>query len=111
MSFRWIRTIPWVGGVSSGGGGRVTLTPADADAVRAECSAVKWVAPSVDCRAQIVYGSHNWNPDRVLGTTPDFLMIRKWNLADGEPFTDADVRDVATVCGRRSNDCETIVRQ
>src|SRR5579859_7745721 len=36
-----------VGGVSSGGGGRVTLTPADADAVRAECSAVRWVAPSV----------------------------------------------------------------
>ena len=40
-------------------------------AVHAERSAVKWVAPSVDCRAQIIYGSHNWNPDRVLGTTPD----------------------------------------
>src|SRR5665647_2434003 len=35
-----------VGGVSSGGGGRVTLTPADADAIRRECSAVKWVAPA-----------------------------------------------------------------
>ena len=87
-----------VGGVSSGGGGRVTLTPADADAVREECSAVKWVAPSVDCRAQAIYGSHNWNPDRVLGTTPDFLIIRKWDLADGESFTDADIHDVATVC-------------
>src|ERR1022692_3209219 len=50
-----------VGGVSSGGGGRVTLTPADADAIRGECSAVKWVAPSVDCRAQVIYGNHNWN--------------------------------------------------
>src|ERR1700692_4885855 len=55
-----------VGGVSSGGGGRATLTPADADAVRAECSAVKWVAPSVDCRAQVIYGNHNWNADRIL---------------------------------------------
>jgi ABC-type antimicrobial peptide transport system permease subunit len=87
-----------VGGVSSGGGGRVTLTPEDADAVRQECSAVKWVSPSVDCRAQIIYGNHNWNPDRILGTSPDFLVIRKWDLADGEPFTDEDVHDVTAVC-------------
>src|SRR5258708_29236040 len=37
-----------VGGVSSGGGGRVTLTPADAEPVRQQCSALKWGAPSVD---------------------------------------------------------------
>src|SRR6266404_682073 len=66
-----------VGGVSSGGGGRVTLTPADADAIRAECSAAKWVAPSVDCRAQVIYGNLNWNPDRVLGTSAEFLAIRR----------------------------------
>ncbi len=87
-----------VGGINSGGGGRVTLTPADADAIRTECSAVKWVAPSVDCRAQLIYGNHNWNPDRVLGTTPDFLNIRKWDLTDGNPFTDADVQESAAVC-------------
>ena len=87
-----------VGGVSSGGGGRVTLTPADAEAVRIECSAVKWVAPSVDCRAQAIYGSHNWNPDRILGTTADFLTIRKWALADGDVFTGEDVRSSAAVC-------------
>jgi macrolide transport system ATP-binding/permease protein len=96
-----------VGGVSSGGGGRVTLTPADADAVRAECSAVKWVAPSVDSRAQVIYGNHNWNTDRVFGTSPDFLNIRKWDLAEGDRFTDEDVRSLASVCIIG----QTIVRQ
>ncbi|HWF18896.1 MAG TPA: ABC transporter permease [Verrucomicrobiae bacterium] len=87
-----------VAGVSSGGGGRVTLTPADADAVRAECSAVRWVAPSVDCRTQVIYGSLNWNPDRILGTTPDFLTIRKWDIVDGDCFNDDDVRSAHPVC-------------
>src|SRR5882724_3748316 len=96
-----------VGGVSSGGGGRVTLTPADADAIRAECSAVRWVAPSVDCRAQVIYGNHNWNVDRVLGTSPDFFPIRKWSLAQGDLFSDEDVRSLTSVCIIG----QTIVRQ
>ena len=87
-----------VGGVSSGGGGRVTLTPADADAIRAECSGAKWVAPSVDCRAQVIYGNLNWNPDRILGTSPEFLAIRRWQLAEGDVFTDEDVRSLGSVC-------------
>src|SRR3954465_10210046 len=36
-----------VAGINSGGGGRVTLTPEDAQAILRECSAVRCVAPSV----------------------------------------------------------------
>lgn len=87
-------------GVSTGIGGRVTLIPADSDAIRRECSAVRWAAPSVDCHhAQLVYGRRNWSPWNVLGTTPEYLKVRNWtNLPKGKPFTDADVRAAAEVC-------------
>src|SRR5215470_9653925 len=32
-------------GISTGSGGKVTLTTADCDAIRRECSAVRWAAP------------------------------------------------------------------
>jgi macrolide transport system ATP-binding/permease protein len=88
-----------IGGVNTGAGGRVTLTPADCDAIRRDCAAVRWAAPSVDCRMQIVYGNRNWSPRNILGTIPDYLLVRNWtNLQEGVPFTDDDVRDAACVC-------------
>ena len=86
-------------GISTGSGGRVTLTPADCDAIRRECSAVRWAAPSVDSHMQVICGNRNWSPRNILGTTPDFLLIRNWeDLAQGMPFTEEDVRTAACVC-------------
>jgi len=95
------------GGVSSGGGGRVTLTAADADAILQECGAVRFVAPSVDCGGQAVYGNRNWKPDRILGTAPSYLEVRQWSLSQGDPFTDENVRASSSVCLIG----QTIVRQ
>jgi ABC-type antimicrobial peptide transport system permease subunit len=87
-----------VGGVSSGKGGRATLTIEDAEALRRECPAVQAVAPSVDSGGQVMYGDNNWRPGRILGATPDYLVVRNWPVAQGESFTFDDVRNVASVC-------------
>jgi ABC-type antimicrobial peptide transport system permease subunit len=87
-------------GVSSGAGGRVTLIPADSDAIRRECGMVRWSAPSVDFHhAELVYGNRNWSPWTVQGTTAEYLEVRNWaSLAAGEAFSDDDVRNSAAVC-------------
>src|SRR5262245_14002518 len=86
-------------GVHSGAGTCLTLTPQDCEAILRECSAIRWAAPGVDCRMQIIYGNRNWQPWKILGTSPTFLEIRKWNdLPEGEPFTDSDVSSAAAVC-------------
>jgi len=88
-----------VAGISSGSGGKVTLSPDDCDAILRECSAVSHGAPSVDCRVQIIYGNRNWSPMNILGTTPDYLVVRNWtNLTEGEVFTEHDVLSGARVC-------------
>jgi ABC-type antimicrobial peptide transport system permease subunit len=87
------------GGISFGAGTVLTLTPEDADAILSECPAVRSVAPVVRARTQVVYGNLNWVPMNIYGTTPSFLQVRDWTtLAEGEPFTDRDVRNASKVC-------------
>jgi ABC-type antimicrobial peptide transport system permease subunit len=87
------------GGVSFGMGSILTLTPQDGEAILRECPAVDAVAPVVRARTQVVYGSRNWVPMYIYGTTPTFLQVRDWeDLEEGEAFTDRDVRNGSKVC-------------
>jgi ABC-type antimicrobial peptide transport system permease subunit len=87
------------GGVSMGSGTTVNLTPKDCEAVISECPSVRSVAPIVGARGQLIHGSRNWIPGDIYGTTAAFLEVRNWtSLAEGEAFTDADVRNAAKVC-------------
>jgi ABC-type antimicrobial peptide transport system permease subunit len=86
-------------GVHYGAGTCLTLTPQDCEAILRECAAVRWAAPGVDCRMQVIHANRNWQPWKILGTTPTFLLVRGWtDLEEGEPFTDSDVHSAACVC-------------
>jgi macrolide transport system ATP-binding/permease protein len=87
------------GGVTFGAGSLMTLTPDDAMEIAKQCPAVSDVAINVNARAQIVYGSRNWVPTQIIGTTPAYLPVRDWeNMAEGEMFTSRDVRNANKVC-------------
>ncbi len=86
------------GGVSFGAGSVMTLTPQDADALLAEAPAIRAVAPVVRVRTQVIYANKNWVPIFIYGTTPAYLDVREWPIAEGEMFSEQDVRNASKVC-------------
>jgi macrolide transport system ATP-binding/permease protein len=86
------------GGVTFGAGTIKTLTPQDAEAILKEAPAVRAVAPIVRARTQVVYGNRNWVPIYLYGTTPSYLDVREWPIAEGDMFSEQDVRNASKVC-------------
>ena len=87
-----------VGGVRSGTGdtGTNTLTVDDLEAIKREVPSVSMVTPSVNARSQLVARNMNWNT-AVTGVSEQYPEIRKWPVATGSFFTDADIRTAARV--------------
>ncbi|HKQ73380.1 MAG TPA: ABC transporter permease [Blastocatellia bacterium] len=87
-----------VGGVRSGTGATNsnTLTVEDIEAIRREIPSVAMASPTVNARGQLVFGNQNWNT-QVQGVNEQFPQIKKWAVASGEFFTEADVRTAARV--------------
>ena len=85
------------GGVRMGMGSQPTLSLGDTEAIQKECPAVLYVAPILSGVAQVVYGNQNWSTG-VVGTTPSMLYVRDWQLEQGRPFTEEDVRNASKVC-------------
>lgn len=72
-------------GVRLGGGTRPTLTEEDAASIRWDISGVAVAAPVVYSKAQLVHRNRNWSTT-VQGITPDFLIAREWQIANGRVF-------------------------
>jgi putative ABC transport system permease protein len=78
------------GGMRMGHGSRLTLTEEDARAIALQVPGVVTAGGNMRGGAQVVFGNQNWSTV-IQGTTPDYLEIRDWDLADGKFFTDEDL--------------------
>lgn len=83
-------------GMRMGAGFAQTLTEDDATALARDCPGVQLATPVSRGGAQVIYGNNNWGT-QILGTTPDYLSIRDLKIAEGQPFTTADVDAAAKV--------------
>ncbi len=84
------------GGVSLGSGAKTTLTLNDITAIANNVPEVSGVCPYSQTNTQVVAGSANWY--RVIGgTTPAWLEVGNWSVAQGSFFTKQDVQRVTKV--------------
>jgi putative ABC transport system permease protein len=84
------------GGISGGAGSAQTLTMEDANALKAEVQDIKAVAPEVSRRYQITAKGNNTNTS-VIGTVPDYLIVRNISMDTGSFFSDQQIKSSAKV--------------
>ncbi|GEC90381.1 ABC transporter permease [Brevibacillus brevis] len=78
------------GRVSLGAGSLNTLTMADAETLLQKES-ISGVAPSVNARGQIVWGSNNYS-SMLEGTSADFPQVRNVEVGQGRFFSNFEVK-------------------
>jgi len=78
------------GGAMGGAGSLPSLTWEDLKAIQSELSAVKDAAPVIRANGQVMSEESNWATS-IQGTTPEFLSVRAWPVAQGSAFSQADV--------------------
>jgi len=84
-------------GRHGGGGTYQNLKEADAKAILENCDAVKYISPSVNTRAQVIYQNKNWNTS-IYGTGDKYPLIRNWTLDEGDFFSETQVKTAQKVC-------------
>jgi len=82
------------GGIQSAG---AMFKADDAEAIAREISGLVAVAPTASQTLQAIYGNENWSTS-AIGSTPDYLHVRNWQLESGRRFTDSELRGGKAVC-------------
>lgn len=85
------------GGVQQDPSSMETLKLTDFDAIKNECTYIKAISPQVSSSGQFIYGNEN-TLSSIYGVNQDYLEIRQLKVADGEMFTDQDIKSNAKVC-------------
>ncbi|SUE32878.1 ABC transporter permease [Rikenella microfusus] len=74
-----------------------SLKLTDYQAILNESTWVAAVSPSVNASGQAIYGANN-TPTTAYGISPEYLDIRKYQVGQGEMFTESDIHSAAKVC-------------
>ena len=85
------------GGVRQDASSMETLKQTDYQTIKDECNYTSAISPTVNTAGQWIYGNNN-TQSSIYGVNQDYLSIRQLKVADGEMFTDADIKAAAKVC-------------
>ncbi len=85
------------GGVRQSGSSMQTLKLEDYEAIANQAEYISAASPEVSSSGQVIFGANN-APTSIYGVNPSYLDIRKYTVAQGEMFTEADVKSSAKVC-------------
>ena len=85
------------GGVRQSSDDMQTLKPADYEALMNEATTIAAITPTVNTSGQWIFGNNNY-PSQVQGVNSQYLEIRQRNVAEGEMFTEEEVKRAAKVC-------------
>ena len=85
------------GGVRQDASSMETLKMNDYESIKDECTYIKAISPVVNKSGQFIYGNEN-APSTIYGVNQDYMETRQISVADGDLFTDADIKASAKVC-------------
>ena len=85
------------GGVRQDASSMETLKQADYQSIKEDCNYINAISPTVNSSGQWIYGNNN-TQSSIYGVNQDYLSIRQLKVADGEMFTDTDIKAAAKVC-------------
>lgn len=85
------------GGVRQDASSMETLKQADYQSIKDECNYISTISPTVNSSGQWIYGNNN-TQSSIYGVNQDYLSIRQLKVADGEMFTDTDIKAASKVC-------------
>ena len=85
------------GGVRQDASSMETLKQADYLSIKEDCNYISAISPTVNSSGQWIYGNNN-TQSSIYGVNQDYLSIRQLKVADGEMFTDTDIKAAAKVC-------------
>ena len=85
------------GGVRQSASAMETLKLTDYESLVSETRYLTAISPTVNSSGQLIYGANN-KPTSIYGVNQDYLEIRRYNIADGNMFTEHDIATAAKVC-------------